>query len=299
MPATAFEHRVNEIRGWCCLIVTAGSLVVVVREPFSVAFWLDGGYELISESSGLLGFALAAFFLVYLLVDTLVGIFCRHKFRRSMGAVFLHHAIVGIAVAAFLLPAPPIGFFFYVLGEALTACRLLPPETRFYARSGVFAFRRALWVYCGARDVWFYQTTAAKFGGLPALAPPSVATLLLVLDHVWWREHIRSGAQRVRKVGDARPPDVEMANGATHDGCGMMPDDESVVLLDPHTNHHAPSASCALAGCANHQHSCTPDKNGGRLVVGKAAHGSSLPSAQLHALDLSRARDEPEDCDTP
>lgn len=50
--------------------------------------------------------------------------------RRSMMSVHLHHAVVMLGVAAYLFPSPPQGFFCYLWGEALTACRVLPPTAR-------------------------------------------------------------------------------------------------------------------------------------------------------------------------
>ena len=86
MPTTAFEVACNDLRGWACLFVTLGSVVVVLSEPASLIFWVPGAYMVISAPSGTAGFLIAAFFLLYLVVDTAVGVMCRHQFRRSMGA---------------------------------------------------------------------------------------------------------------------------------------------------------------------------------------------------------------------
>lgn len=171
-----------------------------------------GGRNLccLSFSVSAAGFATSSAFLAYLVVDSAIGIACRHQFRRGMGAVLVHHVAVGIAVAAFLLPSPPRGFFLYVWGEALTACRLLPPQPRWWARSVAFAFRRMLWVYVLCRDLTFVPHTAAMFGKLGAALPPLIALLLLCLDCAWWREHRRSGADMHMKAKRSQPcPDLE------------------------------------------------------------------------------------------
>ena len=154
MPPTAFEHTVNEARGYACLLITISSFIIVLIDPRCLSFWRRDGYSLNTASTGMLGIATSSAFLLYLLIDTLVGIACSHKFRRPMTAVYVHHVIVGIGTAAFLLPgAPPRGFFLYVWGEALTAVRVLPSGPRHDARSFVFAGRRALWIYLLLRDV--------------------------------------------------------------------------------------------------------------------------------------------------
>lgn len=295
MPATPFEHCVNSVRGWCCLLVTVGSIAVVLEEPASLVFWADGAYATISAPTGPFGFILAASFLAYLLVDTAVGIVCRHQFRRSMGAVFLHHALVGVAVAAFLVPSPPRGFFLYVWGEALTASRLLPPQSRFQARSVIFALRRTLWLYCGARDIWFFETTAAKFGYLPALVPPAIAVLLLFLDVMWWREHVRSGAQvgsgkgSLRRGADAKSGGI--GSGGPSCAADDFAEDEAAVGL----------IASAAASEARHAH-CPPGSKRGSSREAKAnGHlGVVSRTPALRELDLEAAiEDEPENCNTP
>ena len=199
MVATAFEHRVNEARGYSCLVITAASCWIVGSHPHCLLFWRPDAYALISARTGMLGLATSAFFLLYLAVDTLLGIACRHNFRRSMNAVFVHHLVVGVGLASFLLPSPPRGLFLYVLGEALTACRLLPPGPRWHARSAVFAGRRCLWLYLLCRDVYLFDATAKRFGTAVATLPPLVSILLLGLDCIWWREHSRNA-----RFGEAR-----------------------------------------------------------------------------------------------
>lgn len=208
--ATDFEHRVNTWRGYCCLLITVMSISIVLTEPWCLLFWKDYGYRLNIEHTGLVGFATSAFFGLYLLVDTIIGLVYHRRFRRSMNAVFLHHAVVGAGVAAFLLPSPPRGFFLYVWGEALTACRLLPLRPRWHARSAVFAFRRVLWSYLCARDCWYFGRVAALYGMPCAAVPPGVAVLLLALDRAWWREHARSGARAAKQTsGFATTSDEE------------------------------------------------------------------------------------------
>ena len=107
MPATAFEHHVNVTRGYATLVITLWSIAIVLEEPACLAFWLKHAYALNAAPTGWFGLGCSALFLAYLVIDTAIGILCRHRFRRSMGAVFLHHGAVGIAVAAFMLPSPP------------------------------------------------------------------------------------------------------------------------------------------------------------------------------------------------
>ena len=212
MVATAFEHRVNEARGYSCLCITAASCWIVGSHPRCLLFWRPDAYALISARTGMLGLATSAFFLLYLAVDTLLGIVCRHNFRRSMNAVFVHHLVVGVALASFLLPSPPRGLFLYVLGEALTACRLLPPGPRWHARSAVFAGRRCLWLYLLCRDVYLFDATAQRFGTAVATLPPLVSILLLGLDCIWWREHSRNA--RFGAAGHKHAPLGEERRGA-------------------------------------------------------------------------------------
>ena len=189
-----FEATVNWWRGLCTAVITLAAFVIVLAEPRCLLYWRDGAYELNAEGTGLPGTLTSVLFLLYLLIDSTIGCVCRQRFRRSMLSVHCHHAVVGVAVAGFLLPSPPRGFFLYVWGEALTAVRLLPPRQRFHARTCVFAGRRCLWLYLLIRDYSFYSATAARFGGVAAVVPMAVALLLLALDYNWWREHARSGA---------------------------------------------------------------------------------------------------------
>ena len=316
MPTTAFEVACNDLRGWACLFVTLGSVVVVLSEPASLIFWVPDAYMVISAPSGTAGFLIAAFFLLYLVVDTAVGVMCRHQFRRSMGAVFLHHAIVGVATAAFLVPSPPRGYFFYVLGEALTACRLLPLQPRFHARSAVFAFRRALWLYCGARDVYFFPVTASKFGALPACIPPMIAVLLLALDCVWWRDHVLSGAREAASSkndagaddddddqgryaptgrGGARPGD----HGADMDSPDSA-EDEVVDLLVGQSGALRGAAAIATKPTADQYRRGASKLGTGAVLVGARAAALGPFTPALRELDLEAALEgEPEDCNTP
>ena len=303
MPATPFEHSVNAWRGWCCVVVTLGAVAIVLSEPASLTFWSENAYAKISEPTGRGGLALAAFFILYLVVDTLIGIVCRHQFRRSMGAVFLHHILVGLAVAAYLLPSPPRGLFFYVIGEALTACRVLPPQLRWRARSGVFAFRRLLWLYLFARDIYFYGTTAAKYGVLPAIVPPFIAVLLLLLDAMWWREHLRSAAHASAK-GHPAADDVE--GGCS---CGGGGGGRSGSSRDDSADEAAVGLLVEAAGSRDGEEPTRPAAGGAArgphtpCVEGaKGSHGGPrLPSMPLRELDLEALRrdDLPDECDTP
>ncbi|KAL3913210.1 MAG: hypothetical protein SGPRY_008066, partial [Prymnesium sp.] len=139
MGASHFEQRVNVWRGWSCLLITLGSFFLVLANPRCFLFWEDD--SAVFELTGTPGLLLSLSFTAYLAVDSAVAFFYRSHFRRPMGAVYLHHLFVGIGLLAFLLPSPPRGFFFYVWGEALTACRVLPPAPRARARHAVFAFR--------------------------------------------------------------------------------------------------------------------------------------------------------------
>ena len=147
MVTSAIEHRVNFMRGWSTLLTTAASVILVLEAPACLAFWRPGAYERVVAPTGTPGIICCTFFLAYLIVDSVVGVVFRAHFRRAMGAVYVHHGVVGIAVAAFLLPSPPRGFFPYVWGEVLTACRILPPGARWRARSAAFALRRVLWLF--------------------------------------------------------------------------------------------------------------------------------------------------------
>ena len=267
MPPSSFENSVNLARGHATLYITAASCYLVLSKPTCLLFWTEDGYALNVAKTGVLGLATSAVFLIYLLIDTLVGIVCRHKFRRPMTAVIIHHLVVGIGVAAFLMPAPPRGFFLYVWGEALTACRLLPLEPRYHARNLVFACRRLLWCYLLARDVCFFGATRERYGVIGASVPPLVAILLLGLDEMWWREHARSRAggrhKRAPSDGDATRPtmmmvDVEAAHAFTED----EQSNEHGRLLKPPAEHagaaeRAPSAlangNAAAARCSPHR----------------------------------------------
>ena len=318
MPTTAFEVACNDLRGWACLFVTLGSVVVVLSEPASLIFWVPGAYRVISAPSGTAGFLIAAFFLLYLVVDTAVGVMCRHQFRRSMGAVFLHHAIVGVATAAFLVPSPPRGYFFYVLGEALTACRLLPLQPRFHARSAVFAFRRALWLYCGARDVYFFPVTASKFGALPACIPPMIAVLLLVLDCMWWRDHVLSGAREAAGSKNAADDDDDQGRYAPTSCGGGRPGDHGADRDSPDSAEDEVvdllvGQGGAFRGATAMATKPTADqirRGASKLGVGANGRGAVLGGARavalgpstpaLRDLDLEAAFEgDPEDCNTP
>ena len=193
MPVSPIEQQVNVWRGWCCVVITAWAMLIVLAEPQSFVFWQParGLPCLAFEETGAPGLVLSASFGTYLIVDCCVAFIWRAHFRRSMGAVYLHHVAVAVGVAAFLLPSPPRGFFMYVWGEALTACRVLPPAVRFRGRSAVFAFRRVLWIYLLVRDVYLFHTTTARRGAVAAAVPPATALLLLGLDAMWWAEHVK------------------------------------------------------------------------------------------------------------
>ena len=194
--ASPFEHRVNLARGYCTLAITLWSVAIVLADPYCLIFWQQDAYHRNTSETGWFGLGCSVAFLVYLISDMAVGLACRKHFRRGMGAVFLHHVLVAVAVTAFLVPSPPRGFFLYVWGEALTAVRLLPPAPRWHARSAVFGFRRMLWFYVLIRDIWFFEWTSQRYGLFNAVVPPTIAVLLLGLDFMWWREHAESGKRR-------------------------------------------------------------------------------------------------------
>ena len=207
MPSTHFEHTVNSGRGYCTLAITVGAIAEVLEDPVSLAFWQgESALERIDAPTGRSGLVVSGAFLLYLAVDMMVGVVCRHRFRRSMGAVYLHHVGCLVPTAYFILPSPPRGYFLYVWGEALTAVRVLPPVARWHARGVVFACRRVtpslhlpacpperereraapappppltasrgcevLWTYLLCRDLYLWEDTAEIFGGAAATMPP-------------------------------------------------------------------------------------------------------------------------------
>ncbi|KAL3897360.1 MAG: hypothetical protein SGPRY_013071 [Prymnesium sp.] len=178
-----FEERVNTCRGVCCLFITLASIVLVFSQPKGLLFWSYP--DLTFAPTGRAGFLLAALFGVYLLVDTFVCIAFRSRFRRSLTAVYIHHIAVGLGVAGYLYPSPPVAFFVYVWGEALTACRLLSPRLRLRARHLVFAFRRATWLYLVVRDAYSLRLLHSRWGLPVAMMAPTLCVLLLYLDHIW------------------------------------------------------------------------------------------------------------------
>ena len=52
----------------------------------------------------------------------------------------------------------------YLWGEALTACRILPPGPRWRARTVVFGFRRALWSFLLVRDCYIFEAMRRRKG---------------------------------------------------------------------------------------------------------------------------------------
>jgi hypothetical protein len=178
-----FEERVNTWRGACCLLITLGSLWLVLQHPSNLLFWLSP--EETFAPTGTLGFALAAAFGCYLAVDLAITLAFRSRFRRAMTAVYVHHVAVGLGVAGYLHPSPPRAFFVYVWGEALTACRLLPPALRWRARHVVFAFRRVTWLYLVIRDTYSLGILHARWGLPVAVLAPVLCMVLLYLDHGW------------------------------------------------------------------------------------------------------------------
>lgn len=325
MVATVFEERVNLMRGYATFVITLASFQIVLVEPHCLLFWTAQGYALNVAQTGVVGLCTAALFLLYLLVDTVVGICCRHRFRRSMNAVLLHHVVVGVGIAAFLIPAPPRGFFLYVWGELLTACRLLPAGLRFRARHFVFAGRRVLWLFLLLRDVTFFRETRTRYGLIGASVPPLVAILLLGLDTLWWREHARSDRGAAR-VADDKKGGGDGASGAlmakadaksaddvvVHGQCDPQSedDDEEKTLLRPAATGGGGSgggdplpssgreAGCATATSCEHQASA-PASNAapraarssrmlGNLANGKATRSSS--GTGLSELHLDAAR---------
>lgn len=302
MPATAFEHRVNVTRGYATLVITLWSIAIVLEEPACLAFWLKHAYVLNAAPTGWFGLGCSALFLAYLVIDTVIGILCRHRFRRSMGAVFLHHAFVGIAVAAFMLPSPPRGFFLYVWGEALTACRLLPPATRWPARSFVFAFRRALWIYVFARDAFFFEATRRRFGLGCALLPPFCAALLLALDLMWWQEHAKSGPRRPKDEEEGCSPCLGATSSSLPRSHGGEADDEDTAAREASGRPAAPVATngggeATTAAHGGHRiHEWRLGSGGLSPLLSPAAYMLKKPPSV--SLDAD-ADDEPEGMDTP
>ena len=74
MVATAFEERVNVLRGYATLVITMNSMYIVLSSPLCLIFWRNDGYERNAAPTGLLGLVTSLLFLLYLLVDTLVGL---------------------------------------------------------------------------------------------------------------------------------------------------------------------------------------------------------------------------------
>ncbi|KAL1500289.1 hypothetical protein AB1Y20_012956 [Prymnesium parvum] len=187
-PNLTFEDKVNQWRGASTLLITAASMALVLSKPKGLLFWKHPSETF--APTGPVGFALALTFGAYLLLDLVVIIAFRSKFRRSMNAVYLHHVAVGLGVAGYLYPSPPRAFFVYVWGEALTACRLLQPSQRWYARHFVFFFRRVTWIYLIVRDTYSMRLLHDKWGLPVAAMAPLLCILLLYLDHSWWQEHV-------------------------------------------------------------------------------------------------------------
>ena len=272
---SAFEARVNNVRGYACLLITVLSVGLGLNDLKIFFFWRDDAYAANTERTGVVGLATSLIFLAYLLVDSLVGILCRAKFRRSMNAVLLHHVVVGIGVLAFLLPSPPRGFFLYVWGEALTACRLLPPGPRWHARTAVFAFRRALWLFLVARDIAFFQRSSQVYGVAAAIVPPCVALLLLALDAVWWREHARS----VPRAAESR----RSSPSSLHESGEVTTDDDN----DRHHLLHK-SSPAQRATAASPQTVCI-----------SSAVDAAAPAELRIDLEAAIADSSVEHCDTP
>ncbi|KAL1521957.1 hypothetical protein AB1Y20_021603 [Prymnesium parvum] len=220
MVTSALERQVNTWRGWSCLLITAASIAIVLADPRCFSFWDE--HPAVFEPTGLPGLLLSSTFVAYLAVDALVSFVWRKHFRRSMGAVYLHHLSVGLAVLAFLRPSPPRGFFFYVWGEVLTACRVLPPAPRWRARHAAFAFRRPLWLYLLARDIYLFPKTSLRRGVALSLIPPAISLLLLGLDAVWWAEHAKAGARQQATVEDECLLPVGAALRQVHSDCSLV-----------------------------------------------------------------------------
>ena len=62
MPPTAFEHTVNEARGYACLLITISSFIIVLIDPRCLPFWRRDGYSLNTASTGMLGIAASSAF---------------------------------------------------------------------------------------------------------------------------------------------------------------------------------------------------------------------------------------------
>ena len=226
-PNTEFERRVNTWRGWACLGFTGAAAGIVLARPRDLLFLRRTSCY---SETGRAGVLLSAAFLAYLGIDSAVAILWRSKFRRSMTAVHAHHALVALGTAAYLLPSPPRGFFMYIWGEALTACRVLPPAPRYRARGVVFAGRRCLWLYLIARDLWWTRHLRTSRGLLCCVVPPLLAAALLGLDDVWWRQHAATLPPRALPHEARVAAPTRQLEGAACKPKTNMPRNDSIVL---------------------------------------------------------------------
>ena len=169
----SFEERVNLTRGWTCLCIVSLCLYVTFSEPRCLAFWMADGYTYYAdEATGLAGAAAGYLFLAYISIDTLVCVVWRHRFKRSMASLLVHHLAAIIALALILIPYPRRGYFVWGVSEVLTVVRLLPaPSPRFQARSHAFAFRRVLFVYLLSRGGFVYTESLDLWGAVVAATP--------------------------------------------------------------------------------------------------------------------------------
>lgn len=109
-PARRMEALINTWRGWCCLIVTGLSVVIVLQQPKIFLFWRPVSAKCVWEETGMPGTLLAFFFVAYLLADTLIAFLMRAHLKRSLGPLYVHHAIVIFGMALFMHPrSPPRG----------------------------------------------------------------------------------------------------------------------------------------------------------------------------------------------
>ena len=213
--AKSTETLINTWRGWCCLLVTTLSVVLVLQRPKIFLFWRPAGARVTWEETGPPGTLLAVFFVFYLCADTLIAFLMRAHFKRSLGPLYVHHAIVIVGMACYMYPSPPRALFLYLWGEALTACRVLPPGPRWRARSVVFAARRVLWSFLLVRDLYIFDVLRRRKGAAGALVPPILSVTLLCLDSMWWHEHARAALRAA-----AAPADVHGGSGGSGGGGG-------------------------------------------------------------------------------
>merc|ERR1719454_2867190 len=81
-----FEATVNVWRGWTTVFITLASIAQVLASPSSLLFWSHP--DLTFSETGIVGFVVSLLFGLYLLVDSVVAVVYRTRFKRSMTAVY-------------------------------------------------------------------------------------------------------------------------------------------------------------------------------------------------------------------